>query len=159
MSPVSTHGLCVLQFQVSILARACQTAPSRPKCRAVNSSFSENPDQRGFNHTYPMPLPLLQVSVDFYHKKLQIQMCLHIHDTDKQFHIIVTDQMLSASALKLILIRNIQNALEGLVGSPFATSPRPALTQPTSRATLASYGGCRSFVYMTYFMCASVEIG
>lgn len=104
---------------MSILARACQTAPSRPRCRVVNSAFSENSDQRGFNHTHQMPLPLLHVSVDFHHEKLHIQMCLHTHDTDKQFHIIVTEQILRASVLKLIRLRSVQNALEGLPSSGY----------------------------------------
>lgn len=84
MSPMSTHGLCVLK--VNIMARACQTAPSRPECRVATSAFSENSDR-----AHRIPLSLLQVSVDFYHEALHIQMHLHIHDTDKQYHIIVTD--------------------------------------------------------------------
>lgn len=76
----------------------------------LSTAFSENSDQRGLIHAHwKLPLSLLQASVDFYHEKLHLQMRLHIHDTDEQYHTIVTGRMLSASFLELIFIRCIQN--------------------------------------------------
>lgn len=69
---------------MGITARACQSTSSRPKCRDVNSAFSENSDQIGLRCACWMAVSLLWVSVGFYH---HIRMYLHTGDPDKQHHL------------------------------------------------------------------------
>lgn len=162
MSPVSTHGLCVLQFQVSILARACRTAPSRPKCRVVNSAFSENSDQRGFNHIHRM----------FCHCSTYLQIATVKSFTSRCAYIYMTQinssilQSLSKCLTQCLSFKAQPNqkcseCLRRITFQWISPSQHPRGQRshgPHHVLPWPGYGGCRSFIYMTYFMCASVRL-